>query len=365
MPTDEFRIGDYWLSKHSTSRYWQRSWYDGQRRQVRRVSLGTESFQDAKDQLADWFFRTHRPRDAAPAEVALSVILTDYYESYAVGIASAQQQEIACGHLTAFFGDATIAEVTHKRQEAYIEQRRDRGIANSTISRELSVLRAALERARRRGELNNVPHVISAGQGAARDRRLTMPEFAALLDAAKSEHFIRFLIFAANTLSRPEALLDLKTFQIDTDNRLIHLNPPGREQTKKRRPTVPITDTLLPWTQGIVTNHVISYAGRRVLSVKKAFKLAREAAGLGSDVIPYTIRHTMATELRKRGVPMEEIAGFLGHKIGGVTEVYAKFDPNYLGLAARAIDAYFAELQKHCKRPLLHGSKAALLVSLV
>lgn len=52
----------------------------------------------------------------------------------------------------------------------------------------------------------------------------------------------------------------------------------------------------------------------------------------------------MATELRARGVPWEELAGILGHRIKGATEKYAKYDPNYLGKAAQAIDAYFSDL---------------------
>jgi hypothetical protein len=62
-------------------------------------------------------------------------------------------------------------------------------------------------------------------------------------------------------------------------------------------------------------------------------------------VTAYTIRHTMAAELRKRGVAVWEVAGFLGHTSGyKTTERYAKFGPDHLGQAVRAIDAYFAEL---------------------
>ena len=55
----------------------------------------------------------------------------------------------------------------------------------------------------------------------------------------------------------------------------------------------------------------------------------------------------MATELRRRGVSVWEAAGMLGHKTAGyrTTEIYAKYDPDYLGQAVKAIDAYFIELQ--------------------
>ncbi len=52
----------------------------------------------------------------------------------------------------------------------------------------------------------------------------------------------------------------------------------------------------------------------------------------------------MATELRARSVPAWEVSGMLGHKTAGISETYAKYDPTYLGKAAAAIDAYFADL---------------------
>jgi hypothetical protein len=63
------------------------------------------------------------------------------------------------------------------------------------------------------------------------------------------------------------------------------------------------------------------------------------------DVTAYTIRHTVAAEMRKRGVPVWEVAGFLGHSSGyKTTERYAKFGPDHLAGAVRAIDGYFTDL---------------------
>ena len=67
------------------------------------------------------------------------------------------------------------------------------------------------------------------------------------------------------------------------------------------------------------------------------------------DVTAYTIRHTVAAELRKRGVAVWEVAGFLGHSSGyKTTERYAKFGPDHLSEAVRAIDDFFEELRMCC-----------------
>src|ERR1043165_6692815 len=40
------------------------------------------------------------------------------------------------------------------------------------------------------------------------------------------------------------------------------LNPPGRQQNKKRRPTLPICNTLLPYLRGLTPGRVVRYNGR-------------------------------------------------------------------------------------------------------
>jgi integrase len=132
------------------------------------------------------------------------------------------------------------------------------------------------------------------------------------------------------------------------------LNPPGREQTKKFRPTLPITDALLPWLEKAKGDYIVNWKGKPIKSIRRAFQLTRDRAGLSSDVIPYTVRHTMATELRSREVQHYELAGFLGHSSGkGSTDRYAKFASDYMGKARIAIDDYFIELQPLVGRTLV------------
>jgi integrase len=157
----------------------------------------------------------------------------------------------------------------------------------------------------------------------------------------------------ANTMARPEAILELTRFQLDFESRLVRLNPEGRRQTKKYRPTVPMTETIMPWLRKVKGNHVITYHGGPIRSVKKVFqRLPEDIVALPKRVTPYSIRHTMAKELRRRGVPPWEVQGMLGHKMGGyrTTEVYAKYDPSYLSVARVTIDAIMADIQARMKK---------------
>jgi len=341
-----FQIGDYWLDRRPNSPAWCRCWYDSKARQVRWQSLKTPNLQAATEELVDWYHRHVHRQESLPQEVPVVEVLWRYYEEHAKELPSWDSALYTCKLFVKFFADDNVSGLTVRRQEDYIRWRREAGVTDGTIGRELSVLRAAVNRGFRRQELVAVPVIQGLPRGESRKRRLSKAEMAELLLAAShvSDHLLRFVLLAANTLSRPEAVLDLTVFQLDYEHRLIALNPAGRRQTKKHRPVVPMTDTIEPVLRTARGSHVVAYRGGRVQSVKKAFRRARQLLGLDLDVIPYTIRHTMATELRKRGVPKWEVEGWLGHKAGDPTEAYAIYDPDYLSAGRRAIDAYFREL---------------------
>jgi integrase len=165
-----------------------------------------------------------------------------------------------------------------------------------------------------------------------------------LVEAQKRPHIFVFAMIALNTLARPQAVLDLSPAQVNLEGRFIELNPKGRRQTKKYRPTVPITDTLMPFLRNSGVKRFVMWSGNPIKSVKKTFARTVREAGLPSEITPYSLRHTMATELRQRGVPPWEVEGLLGHRRPGVTEKYAHFQPGYLTKGREAIDGYFADL---------------------
>jgi integrase len=86
------------------------------------------------------------------------------------------------------------------------------------------------------------------------------------------------------------------------------------------------------------TGYLITFNGKPVKDIKKAFKKAARQAGL-DDVSPHTLRHTAASWMVQRGVPFPRVARYLGHKDSRVTErVYAHHAPDYLKEAADAFD---------------------------
>jgi integrase len=352
MPQEQFRIGPYFLGKRANSPSWCACWFDPAARQTRRASLGTKDFQTAKLRLAEYVTKKETVREAKPEHVLFESILIRYWANHAQHLPSAEQAKYALAMWSDHFSEAAVSELTPQRQKSFVEALRAKGLRPSYISRVLSVGRAAIRFAWKQGELLTVPFIMDVQrdleQEAERFPNLDMEQVAYLLRAAAgTDHLLTFCMLSLNTLARPDAVLQLGPDQVDLKRRLIALNPKGRRQTKKYRPVVPVSDTLLPWLRQCRGLSYVQYRDKPVAPVKKSFSRIAAVAGL-RGVSPYCLRHTMATELRARNVPEWEVMGMLGHKSrqARTSERYAKYRPDYLGEAVRAIDGYFAELRR-------------------
>jgi integrase-like protein len=86
-----------------------------------------------------------------------------------------------------------------------------------------------------------------------------------------------------------------------------------------------------------MANSFVEFNGKPVASVKKGFKTAVGLARLRGRVTPHTLRHTAATWLMQRGVPIWAAAGFLGMAPEVLQETYGHHHPDHLQGAAAAI----------------------------
>ena len=345
----EFQVGEWWLSQRSGSPAWYATCYDSEAQRTRRVSLGTDDFEQARQRLLERYLEQHRPQNAPAEAVALADILLDYYKSHGSQARSAGSVRTSCGYWVDFFGEASVAEATKPpRLEAFIAHLTGQEFATAHIQRILGVGKAALQRAWRRGEIAGAPYIpsVKVAYGEPLGRPFKIAELARLLCEAP-DHLRLMLMILIGTACRPEAALELTGAQLDFEDRLIDLNPRGRAQTKKFRPVVKMPDALASVLANAPSGRLVTFQGRPVKKINKAWRGMRVAAELDDEVNPYSIRHTVARWMRQNGVPAWEVAAQLGHKTRDyrTTELYAAFDPAYLQNAVRAIDLLFERLR--------------------
>jgi integrase len=162
----------------------------------------------------------------------------------------------------------------------------------------------------------------------------------------EGKHVARFILTALYTGSRSGVVCgagfkpDATHGYIDLERGVFYRAAAGHKETKKRRPPVPISTRLkghlLRWKrEGGKT--LVEWRGEPVAKVRKAFARSVQAAGLGPDVTPHTLRHTAATWLMQEGVDPWKAAGMLGMTTDTLIEHYGHWHPAIGRGAAEAL----------------------------
>ena len=217
-----------------------------------------------------------------------------------------------------------------KHVDAYINKR---NASPGTINRELAVLQAGLRWSFKRGDIDFLPSIQRLPSPPPRSQFLTEPQIKALLTAAKTyPHVETFVKIALMTGQRLEAILSLKWDQVDFDAGLVDFNDASIPMAHRRkgRGIVPMSESLKALLSGLERKspYVIQKGGKRLRDFRKAWKHIMEMSGL--DITPHVLRHTVATQLAQKNVPMPQISRLLGHRSTAITErVYAKYSPEF------------------------------------
>ena len=253
------------------------------------------------------------------------------------GIASSQRQRDAWKAMKPFWSDIEPSIIDEDIARRYAGTR---PVSPATLRTELGQLAAALNWAERKDIISKSPKIWRPQAPERRERHLTRDEFARFLAACRAPHVALYTILGVTTAARPSAILELTWDRVDLDAGMANLNPVGRIQTAKRRPRVPLNAVAIEaLTKAYAARQsvwVIEHGANRVQSVKKGFQAASERCGF--KVTPYMLRHTAAVWMAESGVPMSEIAQFMGHDDDRTTSKhYARFSPTYLRRAAGAL----------------------------
>lgn len=254
-----------------------------------------------------------------------------------------------------------VADITPNEQRAFREYIGAGKMRSSSVDRVLASGRAALKYAVKQQMIDSVPHIFfieTHDEKLSREpmgRPITPREMAMFFDHIEARHLFVMTMFAATTLARPGAIFDMTRAQFDGNRNVLALNPPGRKQTKKHRPTIMVPPTLRPWLEHEANPeaYYVALGGKKITGgLKTTWGRTIQRAGLPGDLSPYSFRHGMAREMRDRGVPMDQISHILGHKPQGTsstTAIYARFRPEYCVEAVAAIEDIMAEVRKHLK----------------
>lgn len=298
----------------------------------KRKTTGTRDVREAQAFFDEWCDLTETTGVAAPRYTCAELFAMRY------GI-DGGRAKYAWANLKPIFGHLEPKSVTQELEDRYV---RDRGVAQSTIRFELAVLRAVWNFgvAKRLIKLEDTPVLKPLPpKSPPRERWLTDEEIDKVLAAAEQigrERVRMFVWLALHTGARRTAICELRWPQVDFKVGVIHYLPPGAQQTRKRKASVPMSDAL----RGVLKEAydrrthddalVIGSGGK----INNSIGLLGTAAGV-AGLTPHVFRHTAGTVMARNGVALWVIAKILGNTVDEVEKTYAKWVP---GLHAEAVN---------------------------
>lgn len=217
-----------------------------------------------------------------------------------------------------------------------------KGQADGTVNRKLSALRVMLSEAADVGAITHIPAVKKLKEAATRIRFVTPEEEALLVrtlehrGCPQAADMAVFLIDTGLRVQQEALAVQKHHLQRREDGRTNLLVPDGKGGKAR---TIPLTLRAELIASKCAEN---STSNLRIFDIGYS-KLYRQMTGaftqLGwEDVNIHTLRHTCASRLAQRGVPLIVIKDFLGHTNIATTMRYAHLATEHLTQAMEALE---------------------------
>jgi integrase len=301
-------------------------------------STKTKSKREAEAIEAKWRSELHQQQFwKTPRPLLLSQCLKQYL-SAAQAKRSHREDKIRAVTLLERIGEVSAYEISTAKLQRYVQDRLE-SVKPATVNRELALLSVALGYARKMGfEVPPMPRGLKMREPETRLRWLTEDEADRLMEAAqssKAEFLADWIRVALDTGMRAGEICSLRWGDLLTDRLTIqaHNAKSGRSRT------IPLTPAAQAALRRQPKRSVWVFSqpdGSPVKDVRTAMVNACKRAGI-EPITPHLLRHTCASWLVQRGVPLYSVRSMLGHSTIAVTERYAHLAPEHLAECVAAL----------------------------
>ena len=202
-------------------------------------------------------------------------------------------------------------------------------VSSGTLRRELSVFSSAINHCiREYGWTIDNPVTGRLPPKSKPKLRWLRPEEARALYVNANPGLRRFILLGLSTGMRKSEITSLTESRCDLEHAAFHFAP--NEQKNRRHDTLPMSKVAMLTVRHLLRAKGDDHKGDFELfpwaSPRKAFKNACGRAGLEGVTI-HTLRHTFASWMVQRGVPLREVQELMRHASISETEKYAHLAP--------------------------------------
>ncbi|HRD60446.1 MAG TPA: tyrosine-type recombinase/integrase [Nocardioides sp.] len=260
----------------------------------------------------------------------------------------------------ATIGSVSLDRLKPSHVDAWKVELRARGLAESSLRTTYIVLRLVLDAAVRDEAIARNPAAAVARPKVTKVEAASLnpAQTLALLDAAKASRYKLLFELLVNTGMRRGEGLALRWSDIRTEKELIHVagtlarvdgtlvrTPPKTERADRYLPLSPkceqilkavkvrqAADRLRAGSAWVTTDYVFTTELGEPCDPRnalRAIKAAAKKAGLSTDIGCHTLRHTAASMMLERGVPLTVVSRILGHYSVSITgDIYGHVSPD-------------------------------------
>ena len=243
-----------------------------------------------------------------------------------------------------YFGAQTpISTITTEDVDKYVMflEGSERRNSDATVNRKLSALSVMLDLAHKRKKIKTMPEFTRRKESEGRIRFLTHEEEKQLIGwfihLGKPDQAEACTVLL-DTGFRCSELWGLAAHGVNLTNRTLTI---WTTKTDKPR-TIPMTKRVYEIIARRCGEHQNSplFNGSSNDWLSHHWKRVRELMGLSDDpdFVPHALRHTCCSRLVQRGVPLNHVQAWMGHKAIQTTMRYAHLAPHDLFALAHVLD---------------------------
>lgn len=238
-------------------------------------------------------------------------------------------------HIYPYWSDKDFNTLCAKDIILFRQYLSKKNLSQQSIKHCLSLLRRSVNRAIRLELLPiQLPYFEMPIINNARIRFLSQTEANLLLDALhnKDELWYDISLFALNTGMRAGEIFSLRPANVNLEQRAVVLFETKNNLTR----IIPLNDTAYAIVYKYYQKQMqYLFSETQILQVSKIFRetlkktsLNRNVNDRRNKVVFHTLRHTFASWLVQKGVPLPVVSNLLGHKDLKMTMRYAHLAPD-------------------------------------
>jgi len=277
----------------------------------------------------------------APDKVLIGELLDDLIRSDVKETTRYIYEKVIEKNIRPSFGTIRAQRLTTAMMEEYRRKRKSEGAQDSTVNRELSVLRSALYKGKKRTppKVNQIPHFPLMAEHNIRRGFLTDEQYERLRDELPEELKALF-VTAYVTGMRKSEITSIQWPQVDFEGGFIVLQT-GETKNGEGRGAPILDGDMRDLLVGAKSEHdenwpaspwVFSRRGQQIRSFRTAWEAACKRAGV-PDLHLHDLRRTAVRNMRRAGIPQVVRMKISGHRTDSMERRYNIVDAEDLNVA--------------------------------